>query len=829
MQGERDFPERVRPFIFRPGLEIDARLWQVPDVTVVEISSVKRYHIDGEAVQSNYLTRHFEDFFASFARASRFWSLARDKTADALRAFLAAEPVFATYSADDQALQASVRLSVQTFDEMYADMAQIVERVGRDRLIFVTHVNAANVEGEVIPSRDKAINWVATCAERLGVPCFDPTALMREFGQARAMEREGLDLTHFTDAFSDHWYRHFHFQYVLPRIAGHGDQGATDDAASGAKLVDAIVTVIENGDFFEGSRRVFAALRTSPDHPGLRQLRAAVNSRIGNHAGVLADLAGEPFDTLPVTAQMILMRAHFEEGGYAEALAVAAKLLSDEVESSGIYQIATRSAMHLGRAAEAAGYAKLAFRIEPQFEMAGIVADVYLADGKIAQLSRWFSEVLERAEKADDLAIVRSMAGWALTNRQATLFAAAFDMIAAKDFGSVDFLIEAAREQGILLASAQVLARTVSRADVPERLIRRIATVAGQWSAEAESALARGENDQAFALARAALGINPAEQRALRVEDLIIDAIGERVRDAYRQRDTAAILALCDGVAEQVTRRRQPGAIYALALVDAGRMDDAMRVATAMLAAAPDDGNARIVHARVAAAAGDFLTAFDAYAALAQSDAPDLDRHRARIDAFMASAWRLGTRRIRELVVRGDFATAVDILLRLEQSGLADAGDAERGRERLHIWRSAMRRVREASAQGEFAAAVDILTLVERSGLGDLEDVEREKSRLQSAMRVRLKALEAEGEGLEVEAPAILRLMASISPRDPAILRRVALESMKIHNYQEAAHYWVELDRVSPGVESVKRNLSHCQKITGKLRETAAKREAILV
>ena len=70
-------------------------------------------------------------------------------------------------------------------------MAEIVERLGRDKVLFVTHVNATTPDGATIAMRERTIRWVKLAAQQPEVRSFDPTELMQEFGPERAMEQDG--------------------------------------------------------------------------------------------------------------------------------------------------------------------------------------------------------------------------------------------------------------------------------------------------------------------------------------------------------------------------------------------------------------------------------------------------------------------------------------------------------------------------------------------------------------------------------------------------------------------------------------------------------------
>ena len=113
IQGERTFDEEVHPILFRPGghEDVAGSVWQPSDLHFVEVSSAKSYRVGKTAVQSNYLSRYFADFFASPLRARQFWSLASgtDRASRAeMTAFLKADPVYNLYSETNQALLASI-------------------------------------------------------------------------------------------------------------------------------------------------------------------------------------------------------------------------------------------------------------------------------------------------------------------------------------------------------------------------------------------------------------------------------------------------------------------------------------------------------------------------------------------------------------------------------------------------------------------------------------------------------------------------------------------------------------------------------------------------
>ena len=219
MEGALEFPPHVVPGIFRGGSSPAQYRgsWQTPHLAVVEISSTKLIHADGYSLQTRYLSQHFAEFFGIPERSRTFWALANQKP-DELPDFLEQDPLFRSMRDDDRKLLSSIRMRQQSFDELAADMGALAERIGADKLLFVTHINALDEKRRKLAGREKLIRWVERIAEDLQVPCFNPTRLMLQYGQENALENGGRDTTHYTPAFYSTVYAHLHREYFAPTL-----------------------------------------------------------------------------------------------------------------------------------------------------------------------------------------------------------------------------------------------------------------------------------------------------------------------------------------------------------------------------------------------------------------------------------------------------------------------------------------------------------------------------------------------------------------------------------------------------------------------------------
>ena len=767
--GERNFEPDVLPILFRP-LDQEAiakRVWHPSDIHFVEVSSAKSYRVGETAVQSNYLSRYFADFFASVPRTRRFWSLAgrADRVSRTeLAAFLKSDPVFNLYSKSDQALLASISMRTQGFDEILQDMGSIVERLGAGKVVFVTHVNAMTPDGAVIPSRDKLIRWVNLACERLGVPCFDPTAMMREFGQERAMEREGLDTTHYTDHFADRWYTHVHREFVLPRILDAGLDADLGEAGSPSLMAESIAAAIEFDDFYEGARQLFAALDDHPVDPTLLQLSGKVYERLGDFQSVIRSLkpiAESPDLTVP--SLITLMRANFQAGEAQAAIEIADRLLEDEHETIEVYELASLAAEGLGRAEDAMRYAKLAFRLDQsQHRFATRVLDHYVASGQRDQLKIWQNEVFDRLEARPDMLLARALVEWSIVHRDETTFRTAIMVVAHNEMRSVERLVEEAVGQGMLLAASEVIVAIAALPNVNSNVMRNFRALAEQWPARSAAMLQEGQIGDAFALASACQALLPKNKDAVRVERNVILHLRDTIRTAQAQGDHQAVVALGEGAGRMLYRRYEIAAAYARSLLATGRGEEALEVALQSRAAFPDNVDLMGLSAQVAASLGNIGLGLQLYGELRLSTDPVAERYRERGERFFDKAERIGLRQVRALVDAGDFEKAIELC------GL------------LTRYTAAQERV-----------AVELI-------------------KLRRALRVRLRQLDEE-EDTAGEPMRIVKLMLDIVPDEASTLRRAALESMKIQDFKSALVFWRELDRVAPGQESTANSINRCQ------------------
>lgn len=202
LRGDCDIPAELWPLVCRSHdrKTLAAQPPEMSDLYVVEIASAKELTVDGVSVQLNYLRSAFPEFLSDSARAAAFWDFADAGDTAATAAFLSREWSATEEQRAQSRLLARIRRTLVTRDSLRADLETLTTLL--PDMMVVTHVNAVKPDGSPIRSREGLIRMVAEECAALGLPCCDPTGLMTEFGQPRAIEDDSTSLAHFTEDFA---------------------------------------------------------------------------------------------------------------------------------------------------------------------------------------------------------------------------------------------------------------------------------------------------------------------------------------------------------------------------------------------------------------------------------------------------------------------------------------------------------------------------------------------------------------------------------------------------------------------------------------------------
>lgn len=763
MFDQANIPADVQRLIFRPSNGEQARraTHKPADLYMVELSSRKLLAIDGYPIQSNYLVRYFSEFFADRARTRQFWSMANADRLAERRALLDQDPVFKSLNPDDRDLLARIVKRDQTDEEIEQEMRQLVELLGREKVVFVTHVNATTPDNVTIEQRAQLIAAVTAAAQRIGVPCYDPTPLMNKIGQAEAMEDGGLDLTHYTSVFAERLYTDWYKNFMRPRMGASTPQPSVPKLGAD-ETAERIEKLWESGDLREASRRVRDVLRRHPALPDHVLLFARIQEELGDYEGSLALLGGTDGALASGSkAELILMRNEFKLGRYEVAYSLAASLLGDEIETPEIVRIAAVSAGHLAYVDESLGNWKQLFRISsPQdataLEAADTVLSLLQTAGDMEAAIRWVHEV--RAEIPD------YGRGFAVLWRDRLL---AGDRDALRDLAGehpaleaadVLELVKEASWRGCIMAAATLAASCDLAKSEQEDIGAWLQSQSSTWAEEGNRALEEGRLRDAAERICAHRLLNPDALAGARAQRAFERAMRLGVRAALVAGNHKEVIDLTNLAIDTNVDFPELHAMRGRAADALGDKKTAMRHLEQAAAGESAPFSAKLHFARVAFNGGWFGEAIDAYkGVLAHSSADQSAREEAE-------------RQLGRLVPR------------------------------------AIRGARQILSEGDHQAAWNLLDRVAQSWPG-MPEVDHEKRRILAYLYAEARALESSS---TTERLALGERIVNLVPDDPIGLRLAAVGAMRLHRFEQALPYWKKLQERSENPAQFDHYIERC-------------------
>ncbi|MFC4275356.1 tetratricopeptide repeat protein [Achromobacter aloeverae] len=763
MYGEQDIPVDIQRLVFRPSNGEKARrgTHKPADLYMIELSSRKLLTIDGYPIQSNYLGRYFSEFFADRARTRTYWSMAVADQLEQRRAWLAQEPLFKSLPAEDRELFARIVKRDLADDEIEAEMRQLVDLLGKDKVVFVTHVNALTPDNAPIEQREQLIAAVTAAAQRIGVPCYDPTPTMNKIGQADAMEDGGLDLTHYTQLFGERLCAEWYKAFMRPRMTSAAPQPVVAKLAP-EETAERIERILDGGDLREASRRTRDVLRRYPGVPDHTLLLARIQADLGDYEGAIA-LLDSPDGSLATgsKAEQVLMRAQFKLGHHDVAYSLAAGLLGDEIETPEIVRIAAICGGQLGYADEALGNWKQLFRISSSdqvgaLEAADTVLSMLQASGDMEAVMRWVHEV--RAvfpTYGRGFAVLwrdRLMAG-----DRAGLRALADESPQLPDLDALE-LVKEAQWRGYIVAAAALAVSCRLAESSQDDITAWLAAQSQQWAEEGNRALEEGRLRDAAERICAHRLLDPGTLAGVRSQRAFERAMRLGVRAALMAGNHKEVIELTDIALDSQVHFPELDAMRGRAADALGDKKTAMRHLEQAASGESAQFSTQLYFARVAFNGGWFGEAIDAYkAVLAHPSADQSAKEEAE-----RQLGRLGPRSIRaarEILSAGDPRAAWRLLDRVAQS-----------------W-------------------------------PDMAEVAHEKRRILSVLYAEARALDPAS---TTERLALGERILELVPDDSVGLRLAAVGAMRLHRFEQALPYWQALRAHSDTPEQFDHYIQRC-------------------
>ncbi|RVQ67104.1 hypothetical protein EKN06_09290 [Croceicoccus ponticola] len=682
MIGEKTFDHRSLPVIFRDNSDLEAlnaKNWKPGDLHIVEISSAKRLTAFGDELQSNYFTRTVSNLFSEQATAAKYWALMRTQDHAALEHLVAAMDAGRAMDPHLRELLGSARLTTQDETSIARDLAAIVDILGADRTVFVTHVDGRKPDGKPIAMRSRLIEAVKVAARRLGVACFDPTEAMLRVGQDVALLRGGADLTHYTTGFSDLVFHEIQSQFIRPRF---GEIGHKPDDQIRRDIADQIlvenITLVASRNWRDGDDMLTKALAERPDAAGLLELKAQRLLSEGEPeeaAAMLADLAAR--QPLSSNGQKVLLQAYVHLRKWAEALDCHKSLLEDEIDDAIVLANAGLARENLGQPETALDLYLQAYGKDP-FQIGAALAALALLEqaGDIARAASLRDRIARNSETGCSEAAI--LMAWADRHGDAGMSELGQRIMPAPAFAPQCAEAEAALAAGNPRLAAEAIATLANQAARDAAAHRRVQRLADDIVRSANSAVADRDYALGLALYDAVTPIVGAKASAAR-------------QAAMREFRTAFFALFTDGQFEAAARfaAKAPDLVqesaelalrWAVSLQKLGRIDEALDVISVTHEKSPKDIAVLRMYARLAAIGWRYDLAYPLFRDLQNNENPEARQHSVEIERFFDNAERRALKNLRDRTEACEF----DIAVAIWQEIGSDIVDVERHRTFTH-------------------------------------------------------------------------------------------------------------------------------------------------
>jgi hypothetical protein len=546
MTGGKPVPKPLWPFIYRPNTtdEFFAQPLCQADLFFFEISSAKHITVDDVPIQLNYLTRYFDELFSDREFARQFWLFARSKRPSDIQPWLRTIPQFTKLNEEHQALLTAIRMREQSAEEIAADMAKIVDRVSADKMIFVTHVDGLTPANTPIATRQRLIELVTDTANKLHVRCFNPTEEMVAFGQNVAMERQGLDLTHYTLPFADHLGKIWFNQFIrTPNMAVDAACAAQNEQAQ-ARLAE-LRRLVEQGQLIEASHRLHAAIRAGDSNDELKRLHARLAFALGDFAQVVSILQTlAKANGLLEEDDALLLNAYLAQGDDMQAITLGRLLLADERETDDILEACEQAAQNLGLLNEALSYQRrLRQNREETVDPAIHLTQLFQAEN-YAEADRFAERILSKIANNPTALMAKWRAALGLGNYANLL--QLVDRLAALNSDVLLELVQETCDHNQPRPAAALLNMGLQQYPTQQNIVERANQLSSDWQAASIAAIDADDWQHSAALLNASMVLHPASKAVTKLHRLFEKKLRIAVREAFSAKDHQRVLMLAD-------------------------------------------------------------------------------------------------------------------------------------------------------------------------------------------------------------------------------------------------------------------------------------------
>lgn len=769
LQGDFKPSKEVLPILCRSATtEVNNLTHSPSDLYFVEISSSKILMVEDEFVQLNYVSLYFSDFFADKVRTRKFWSLAKPGHAAELSAYLQTEPIFMSYPKDKQYLLSHLIARPTTIDELKHDMSEIISRV-KD-VVFVTHSNVRLPDESYLQTRLSLIHEIELVGQELGAKIFNPTRLMNDFSQELAMEKNGLDLTHYTPAFEQKLYSAWHELFVEQLQTTESSITPVTpcvEAVESITDINALYESYQKGDFKQVLREIYAHLRETPNQVDVRELLGRILYDLGDYEGSINHLNQlSKASKISDECRLILINSHFHLKQYKELLLNAELWFAEERQDNQVLYMCALSSSVLSDFKNAIRYWDQLYQTESyKLEAAVSLSSIYEKVGDFEMAVFWLDKALLLSPHDLKLMKVLNRVHAGIANENG--FDKLIQGLSEVDADETLLAIKNALNHDFVLSAAMGLIKVQTHWPEHQGVKQIIADFSISLSTRINDKKLRSkETDRWIAVLKALLTIQPRNVTAIRLRRDFIVKRRENLRDSYK--DNNFDDAIAAGRQIVMLDPALPGIHYSVSR--AYYMNEAYQKALewSILATALEDNNqaAWTVRYRAAVKNDDYLEALSSLNIIKSQFNQDNTIQASEVNNNLNQLLSRAAKHVRVLIEQDN----VEQAWLLNSKVLLEAPNLEFATKMTNvIIRRLLEKLRE-TPEDDFEQKVEIAHSI----------LDKERANVQA-------------------------------------LRVLAVDSMRKKRFEEALMYWQRLIGLSPEVESFQWQIDKCKLLaTGK-------------
>lgn len=405
IQGDLVPPEHLQPFLF-PANDLSnllSKKHQQSDLYLVEISTARSIQVAGYCIQANYLNRHFRSFFADTTRTRKYWRQVDKGDREGLKSFLESDPEFQEYGDQDQNMLQNITRQTISPGELNSNLRELTDRL--PRVIFVSHCNARNINGELLQTRHQIVELLKDATSELHLDFYNPSDLSTTLGQNKTFLDLDSSLTHYSPFFEQRMFEELDERFIRTLKQEIGIDLDRSDVEEALEIsIERIEQLLSNSELHIAANMINSDLKRFPESARLQHLNLTLCSDRNDFRQ--ARIAFDSLSKLGAASEIDLQELYkfaFKGGHWKDVLELEELIDKEESHSVDTLKHAATAAKQLNQYEVAIAYWQSA--AASSFEDSDIAVEIAKCANKLGNdrlLGEWSHKALEWGSHSSD-------------------------------------------------------------------------------------------------------------------------------------------------------------------------------------------------------------------------------------------------------------------------------------------------------------------------------------------------------------------------------------------------------------------------------------------